>query len=160
MIELIFFIFVIYSISKNMKKAQGEVKKFSQKPIINNSNPKNPQNNSQNNHNHAYQHKVEPIQKATVHEERSQRIQEYMKKQEVQQEAREKRAMETNTSSVDGKVNNGMSRGNYKSGKNGDNGEMPKVNEIRLTCGYCGAINILPRSRNQRYSCYFCREDI
>ena len=157
MFEIIIFIIIIYTVTKNAKNTS---KPTQQQPKAHVNKPVNTVQKNNNSHNHAYQHKVQPMEQATVHEVRSQRIQEYMEKQEAQEERRQERAKEVNSSSVDGKVNNGYSRGRYPSAKNGDNGTVPNRSEKCIVCGYCGAKNIVPWSGSKKYSCYFCREDI
>lgn len=157
MFELIFFIIIIYAV---MKSAKTTSKSRQQQPKVNVNKSVNTAQKNNNSHNHSYQHKVQPIEQTTVHEVRSRRIQEYMEKQAAQEEGRQERAKEMNTSSVDGKVNNGYSRGRHPSAKNGDNGTVPARSEKCIVCGYCGAKNIVPWSGGKKYSCYFCREDI
>lgn len=154
MSELIFVIIVVYCIVKGSQKKNGQAKQPKAQNTVNTA----PKNNSA--HNHTYQHKVQPITQASVHQERSQRMQEYQAKQQAQEAKRQEREKELNTSSVDGKINNGYSRGRHPSAKNGDNGSMPNRSEKCIVCGYCGAKNIVPWSTSQKYSCYFCREDI
>lgn len=115
-------------------------------------------------HNHAYKHKVEPIDKATVVKNR-----ENTDKTEDNKDS----SMNLWDESIDNSLNSKLSqyrmenktkddmkKNNRLAGKNGDNGYMPQANEEQIKCDYCGALNILPAYRNGEYTCYFCREII
>ena len=41
-------------------------------------------------------------------------------------------------------------------GINGDNAAVTSAYDEKVTCKYCGAENIVPRSRAKKYNCYFC----
>ena len=119
------------------------------------------QNSVQNQeHNHAYEHKVEPIEEASVHDLFEDRREAY----------RERKAQikadlpKTSYSEAEEKIK-AANGGKYReiqrnSAKNGDNGCITARGETAIKCEYCGANNIVPYSRNIKYSCYFCREEI
>lgn len=117
-------------------------------------------NSQNNNHNHAYEHKVEPIGEASVHDMFEDRKEAY-RERKAQMKAD---LPKTSYSEVEQKIkssNSGKHRNIQRnSAKNGDNGYVPTRGESAIKCKYCGAINIVPYKRNITYSCYFCREEI
>ncbi len=113
-----------------------------------------------NDHNHAYEHKVEPIEEASVHSLVQERKQDY-----IERKAERKADLpKTSYSKVEEKLKkNNSSKYRDVQGvfaKNGDNDAMVAGNETVMTCEYCGAKNILPRSRSVAYKCYFCRQEL
>ncbi len=133
-----------------------------------NSNKRYSTNNSQYNqgnkqdqdHNHAYEHKVEPIEEASVHDLFEDRKEAY-RERKAQMKAD---LPKTSYSEVEKRIKS-SNGGKYKkvqrnSARNGDNGYAPTRSESAIKCKYCGAINIVPCKRNITYSCYFCREEI
>ncbi len=114
-----------------------------------------------NDHNHAYEHKVEPIEEASVHSLVQERKQDY-----IERKAERKADLpKTSYSKVEEKLNKNSSSSKYRDvqgvfAKNGDNGAIVAGNETVMTCEYCGAKNILPRSRSVAYKCYFCRQEL
>ncbi|MBQ9699079.1 MAG: hypothetical protein IJV71_00465 [Lachnospiraceae bacterium] len=110
-------------------------------------------------HNHAYEHKVEPIEEATVHELFEERKQAYRERKAEMKADLPK----TSYSEVEAKVKKSSSKYRDVQGvfaKNGDNGAMVAGNEMLISCDYCGAKNIVPRSRSTAYKCYFCRQEV
>ena len=116
--------------------------------------------NTANDHNHAYEHKVAPIDEATVHEKFEDRKEAY-RERKAQMKAD---LPKTSYSQVEQKIkssNSGQYRNVHRnSAKNGDNGYMPTRSEKAVKCSYCGANNIVPWNANVKYSCYFCREEL
>lgn len=128
-------------------------------------NMSNDHNNEINqDHNHAYEHKVEPIEEASVHDLFEERKEAYRERKAQMKadlhkssysEAEEKEQAQCKSE------NNGIIR---KAAKCGDNGYMPNRSEEKKNCPYCGAINIVPwewrPDKKEVYSCYFCRQDL
>lgn len=112
------------------------------------------------NHQHAYEHKVEPVDEASVidmHEERKEAYLE--KKRQMKEDLPKSSYSETQNRVLN--TNGGAYRDvNREYGRNGDNGTMPSPYETAVKCPYCNAVNIVPSSRNKKYSCYFCRQEI
>lgn len=113
-----------------------------------------------NDHNHAYEHKVEPINEASVHEKFEDRKEAY-RERKAQMKAD---LPKTSYSEVEAKLkeSNGGKYRNVRrnTAKNGDNGYVPNRSEQAVKCSNCGAVNIVPWDRNIKYSCYFCREEV
>lgn len=110
-------------------------------------------------HNHAYEHKVEPIEEASVHELFEERKQAYRERKAEMKADLPK----TSYSQVEAKLNKNASKYREVQGvfaKNGDNGAIAGRNEELIACTYCGAKNIRPRSRSVAYKCYFCRQEL
>lgn len=116
--------------------------------------------NAVNEHNHAYEHKVEPIDEATVHDMFEDRKEAY-RERKAQMKAD---LPKTSYSQVEQKIkssNDGKYRNIQRnSALNGDNGYIPNRSEKTIKCSYCGANNIIPWNANVKYSCYFCREEL
>lgn len=113
-----------------------------------------------NAHNHAYEHKVEPIGEASVHEIFDERKQAYRERK-----AEMKADLPKSSYSVVEEKIKKSSGGKYQNiqevfAKNGDNGSPVYDNEENISCTYCGAKNILPRYRSVAYKCYFCRQEL
>lgn len=98
-------------------------------------------------HNHAYQHKVEPIDSIDVSEDEDSTIAQLMEKREEKNERQER----------EDRMHDYKDR---HAAKNGDREDNVSGNERVIVCSYCGARNIISRSSRQRYTCYFCREEI
>lgn len=113
-----------------------------------------------NSHNHSYEHKVEPIDEASVHEMFEDRKEAYRERKAQMKADLHK----SSYSEVEQKLkssNGGKYREIHRnSAKNGDNGYMPNRSEQAVRCSYCGANNIIPRNANVKYNCYFCREEL
>ena len=127
---------------------------------MNQNSVKNSAQNQEQAHNHAYEHKVEPIDEASVHDLFEDRKEAY-RERKAQMKAD---LPKTSYSEVKEKIKASNS-GKYReiqrnSAKNGDNGCVPGSGETSIKCEYCGANNIVPHSRNIKYNCYFCREEI
>lgn len=104
-------------------------------------------------HEHDYVHKVEPIEKTTAVKDHEVRQNEYR----IKQEERDRRINSSSVKDEDG----GYRRDRFPAAKNGDGGQIAGQTEKMVVCGYCGAKNILPRyNGGNRFSCYFCREQI
>lgn len=117
-------------------------------------------NSTTDEHNHAYEHKVEPIEEATVHEKFEDRKEAY-RERKAQMKAD---LPKTSYSQVEQKIKS-SNGGKYRNiqrnaARNGDNGDMPNRSEKAVKCSYCGANNIIPWKANVKYSCYFCREEL
>lgn len=111
-------------------------------------------------HNHAYEHKVEPISEASVHELFDERKQAYRERKAEMKADLPK----SSYSVVEEKVMKSNSS-KYRDvqgvfAKNGDNIAEVTQNEEMLLCQYCGAKNIVPRNRSITYKCYFCRQEV
>lgn len=127
-------------------------------------------------HDHAYVHKVQPVDEATVVKERREAEKQSggsVGSVQMTLDLEEDNSLDTSSSwddSIDktlakyrreneSKKRNDAYRPERRLvGRNGDYGATPNNNEMMVKCGYCGAINILPRHRQPGYSCYFCRE--
>lgn len=112
-------------------------------------------------HTHAYEHKVEPIGEATVHGLFENRKEAYMeRKQQIKADL-----PKSSYSKID-EFNNGYTNSSYTQapynnyGKNGDMASVTSQYDEKIMCKYCGAENIVPKSRTKEYKCYFCREQI
>src|SRR5699024_5230297 len=105
-------------------------------------------------------HKVDPIEKTTAMQEHEERKSDYQVKLEERKKRQAEEDRQINTSSV--KVeDNSYRRSQAPAAKNGDGAAFPSETEKVIVCGYCGAKNIVPRyNGGNRYSCYFCREQI
>lgn len=116
--------------------------------------------NAANSHNHAYEHKVEPIDEASVHELSEDRKEAY-RERKAQMKADLPKTSYSQTEQKIKSSNGGQYRNVHRnSAKNGDNGYMPNRSEKAVKCSYCGANNIIPWNANVKYSCYFCREEL
>lgn len=112
-------------------------------------------------HNHAYEHKVEPIKEATV-------INTFEDRKEAYRERKKEIKADLHKTSYS-KAEESLKAKEYKKtntdnlldyGKNGDNSSPIGAYEERIKCNYCGAINIVPRSRSKALKCYFCRQEV
>ena len=127
---------------------------------IGNINIKKTSNNGDPNHQHAYEHKVTPVDEASVINMHEERKEAYMEKKRQRKEELPKSSY-SETQNVVLASNGGAYRDvNREYGKNGDNGTMPMRNEEAVRCPYCNAVNIVPASRRKTYSCYFCRQEV
>lgn len=111
-------------------------------------------------HDHVYEHKVKPIDEASVHERFEERKENY-RERKAQMKAD---LPKTSYSEVEEKINS-SNGGRYRSArrnsaKNGDNGWIPNESEKSMKCSYCGANNIIPCNASVKYNCYFCREEL
>lgn len=118
------------------------------------------QGKTNDDHNHAYEHKVEPIEEATVHELFEDRKEAYRERK-----AQMKAELPKTSYSEDASNNKILKSENYtgmsrNTAKNGDNGYMPNRSEKAIKCSYCSAMNIVPWNAKEKYSCYFCREEL
>lgn len=112
-------------------------------------------------HTHAYEHKVEPIGEATVHEIFEDRKEAYRERKQMMKADLPKTSYSKMEESGLNNISNSYSDTTYNSyGTNGDVNSATGYNEENVTCKYCGAVNILPISRTKEYKCYFCREVI
>lgn len=111
-------------------------------------------------HNHAYEHKVEPIEEATVMDMFDDRKEAYREKKKQMKANLHKSSYSETQNQIKQSAGTKYRNIHRPYGKNGDNGERPAAGEIAHKCQYCGAVNIIPASGNQRYSCYFCRQEI
>ena len=125
-----------------------------------NGNAGNTVNQPNNDHQHAYEHKVEPIEEATVIDMFEDRKEAYIEKKK-QMKADLPKSSYSETQDKIKQSNSGMYRevqGEY--GRNGDMSVATSPYEVSVNCKYCGAVNIVPASRNKAYKCYFCRQEI
>ena len=117
-------------------------------------------------HTHAYEHKVQPIEEASVIERFEDRKEAYIErkqqmKADLPKTSYSKREEINNGYGNNGYVNNSYNTNGYNNyGQNGDMASVSNRNEELVTCKYCGANNIVPVSRTKAYNCYFCREII
>jgi hypothetical protein len=112
-------------------------------------------------HTHAYEHKVEPIGEATVHEIFEDRKEAYRERKQMMKADLPKTSYSKMEESGLNYTSNSYSDTTYNNyGTNGDVNSASGYNEESVTCKYCGAVNILPKSRTKEYNCYFCREVI
>ena len=117
-------------------------------------------------HTHAYEHKVQPIEEASVMERFEDRKEAYIERKQQMKADLPKTSYskmeEINNGYVNnGYVNNGYNTNGYNNyGQNGDMASVSNRNEELVICKYCGANNIVPISRTKAYNCYFCRENI
>lgn len=113
-----------------------------------------------NDHNHSYEHKVEPIEEATVHELFDDRKEAY-RERKAQMKADLHKSSYSEVEQRLKSSNGGKYREIHRNAaKNGDNGCMPDRGEKAVRCSYCGANNIIPLNANVKYNCYFCREEL
>lgn len=112
------------------------------------------------NHQHAYEHKVAPVDEASVMDMHEERKEAYLeKKRQMKEDLPKSSYSETQNRVLS--TNEGAYRDvNREYGRSGDNGTMPSPYETAVKCPYCSAVNIVPSSRNKKYSCYFCRQEI
>lgn len=112
------------------------------------------------NHQHAYEHKVEPVDEASVMDMHEERKEAYLEKKRQMKEDLPKSSYSEAQNRVLN-TNGGAYRDvNREYGRNGDNGTVPSPYETAVKCPYCSAVNLVPSSRNKKYSCYFCRQEI
>ena len=112
-------------------------------------------------HTHAYEHKVQPIEEASVIERFEDRKEAYIERKQQMKADLPKTSyskMEEINNGYGNNVYNTNSYNNY--GQNGDMASVSNRNEENIICKYCGANNIVPVSRTKAYNCYFCREII
>ena len=112
-------------------------------------------------HNHAYEHKVQPIEEASVHERFEDRKEAYIERKQQMKADLPKTSYSKMEEMNKGYVMNNSSQNSYNNyGQNGDVASAGSSYEENITCKYCGAQNIVPKSRTKAYNCYFCREVI
>lgn len=112
-------------------------------------------------HTHAYEHKVEPIGEATVHELFEDRKEAYRERKQMMKADLPKTSYSKMEESGLGYTSNTYTENSYNNyGTNGDINSVSSHYEENITCKYCGAVNIVPVSRTKEYNCYFCREVI
>ena len=112
-------------------------------------------------HTHAYEHKVQPIGEASVHERFEDRKEAYIeRKQQMKADLPKTSYSKMEEANKNFNTTTYSSNGYNTYGINGDNASVTSAYEEKVTCKYCGAENIVPRSRNKKYNCYFCREEI
>ena len=111
-------------------------------------------------HTHAYEHKVQPIGEASVHERFEDRKEAYIERKQ-QMKADLPKTSYSKMEEANRGYNTTAYAGTYNNyGGNGDNVAVTSSYDEKVTCKYCGAENIVPRSRSKKYNCYFCREEI
>lgn len=123
-------------------------------------NDSNSQMTMSDDHNHAYEHKVEPIEEASVIEQFEERKEAYRERKQEMKENLHKSSYSKIEESI--ASSNG---GRYKDmhmpyGRNGENGALVGDNEVSIACAYCGAVNIVPASRRTAFACHFCRQEL
>lgn len=110
-------------------------------------------------HDHAYVHKVKPLDTATVVEARESgvesqstiaRLQSKREENDRKQQIEEEREIREKRSEY----------ASRNSGRNGDRNPEIRPGEKIVVCSYCGAKNIVLQRSAQKYTCYFCREDL
>ncbi len=116
---------------------------------------------TRNDHDHAYEHKVEPIVEVSVHERVEERKEAYLERKQQMREDLPKTSYSKMEEASNGYVVNDYCQKSYNNyGSNGDTAPAYSSNEETIICKYCGAQNIVPKSRTKEYNCYFCREVI
>ena len=128
---------------------------------VNNQAAYNATTNANAGHNHAYEHKVTPIQEASVIEKSEDRKEAYLdRKQQMKADL-----PKTSYSRMEA-MDQTQSSASYTSSAGGHFGyssdSMMQVSpsQERVICKNCGAENIVPASRSTAYSCYFCKETL
>ena len=112
-------------------------------------------------HTHAYEHKVQPIEEASVHERFEERKEAYIeRKQQMKADLPKTSYSKMEEANKNYNTNSYSNNGYNTYGANGDNATVTTAYDEKITCKYCGAENIVPRSRSKKYNCYFCREEI
>ena len=112
-------------------------------------------------HTHAYEHKVQPIEEASVHERFEDRKEAYIeRKQQMKADLPKTSYSKMEEANKNYNTNSYSNNGYNTYGANGDNATVTTAYDEKITCRYCGAENIVPRSRSKKYNCYFCREEI
>ena len=112
-------------------------------------------------HTHAYEHKVQPIEEASVHERFEDRKEAYIeRKQQMKADLPKTSYSKMEEANKNYNTNSYSNNGYNTYGANGDNATVTTAYDEKITCKYCGAENIVPRSRSKKYNCYFCREEI
>lgn len=112
-------------------------------------------------HTHAYEHKVQPIEEASVIERFEDRKEAYIERKQQMKADLPKTSYSKMEEMNNGYVNNGYNLNDYDNyGQNGDMTSVGNSHEETIICKYCGANNIVPISRTKAYNCYFCREII
>lgn len=111
-------------------------------------------------HEHAYEHKVQPIEEASVHEMFEDRKEAYIERKQQMKADLPKTSYSKMEEINQGYVMSNMQNSYNNYGQNGDMASASNRSEENVTCKYCGAQNIVPRSRDKEYKCYFCREVI
>ena len=112
-------------------------------------------------HTHAYEHKVQPIEEASVYERFEERKEAYIeRKQQMKADLPKTSYSKMEEANKSYNTNSYSNNGYNTYGANGDNATVTTAYDEKITCKYCGAENIVPRSRSKKYNCYFCREEI
>ena len=112
-------------------------------------------------HTHAYEHKVQPIVEATVHERFEDRKEAYIERKQQMKADLPKTSYSKMEAANTTHTSNSYTQSQYHNyGTNADMVSGAGRNEENIKCKYCGAENIVPRSRTKAYNCYFCREII
>ena len=117
--------------------------------------------NNNGGHTHAYEHKVQPIGEASVHERFEDRKEAYIeRKQQMKADLPKTSYSKMEEANKSFNATSYSTNGYNTYGLNGDMASVTSGYEEKVTCTYCGAENIVPRSRTKKYNCYFCREEI
>lgn len=117
--------------------------------------------NNNGGHTHAYEHKVQPIGEASVHERFEDRKEAYIeRKQQMKADLPKTSYSKMEEANKSFNATSYSANGYNTYGLNGDMASVTSGYEEKVTCTYCGAENIVPRSRTKKYNCYFCREEI
>ena len=117
--------------------------------------------NNNGGHTHAYEHKVKPIGEASVHERFEDRKEAYIeRKQQMKADLPKTSYSKMEEANKSFNATSYSTNGYNTYGLNGDMASVTSGYEEKVTCTYCGAENIVPRSRTKKYNCYFCREEI